>query len=75
MEFLYFDFYDYVWWLGKKHPSMADENIILGWWLGISHKIGSDMFYWVLTIFVKFFSQTTVHNVISNYLLDPYMKG
>ena len=42
-EFLEFDFYDCAWWINKNHLSATDDNIILGKWLGISHKTGSDM--------------------------------
>ena len=44
-KWLDFDLYDRVWCLNKKKPSTIDENVILGRWLAISHKIVSDMCY------------------------------
>ena len=49
-------------------------NSITGLWIGISHKIGSNMCYWVLAVSVKNFVWTTVQHVICNDLLDPDMK-
>ena len=72
-EWLDFDFYDRVWWLDQKKPSTTDENVILGRWLGISHKIGSDMCYWVLTVSGKVISRTSVQHVTRDELLDPEM--
>ena len=73
-ECLDFDFYDHVWWIDKKHPSITDNNIILGRWLRISHKIGSDRCCWVLTVLVKAISQTAVQNVILADLIDTDTK-
>ena len=44
-KWLDFGLYDRVWCLNKKKPSTIDENVILGRWLAISHKIVSDMCY------------------------------
>ncbi len=72
-EWLDFDFYDQVWWLDEKHPATTDENIILGRWLGISHKIGSDMCYWILTVSGKIIARTTVQHVTREDLLDQHL--
>ena len=50
---------------------MMDDKIILGIWIGISHKIGSDMCYWVLEVLVKFVARNTVHHMIRTGILDP----
>ena len=73
-EWLDFDFYDRVWWLDTKKPSTTDENVTLGRWLGILHKVGSDMCYWVLTVSGNVVSRTTVQHVSRDDLLDPAMK-
>ena len=39
----------------------------------ISHKIGSGMCYWVLTVSVKVVSQTSVQHVTCDNILDPAM--
>ena len=59
-EWLDFDFYDRVWWMDTKKPSTTNDNVTLGRWLGISHKIGSDMCYWVLTVSGNVIARTTV---------------
>ena len=74
-EWVDFDLSDSVWWIDKKQPSTMDDNIILGWWLGISQKNGNDMCYWVLMVSGKVIDQTTVNHVIHTNLLDPDMKG
>jgi hypothetical protein len=48
-EWLDFEFYDYVWYWDKKDSDMMEEQSIVGRWLGISHRVGSNMTYWVLT--------------------------
>ena len=68
------DFYNHLWWLNKKHPSTTNDNTILGRWLGISHKIGRDICYWVLTRLGKVITRTMVQNVIHTNLIDPDMK-
>ena len=48
-EYCYFDFYDLVWYYARVHPSISDENRELGRWLGVSHRVGSNMCYSVIT--------------------------
>ena len=73
-ECLEFDLYACVWWLDKNHPSTTDNNIILGRCIKISHKIGSNMCYWVLTVLVKVVARNTLQHVIFNALIYPDMK-
>jgi hypothetical protein len=44
-EWLDFDFYDRVWYWDAKKMDMTDEQARIGRWLGISHRVGSDMTY------------------------------
>ena len=44
-EYIDFDFYDLVWYYPGVHPSISEDNRMLGRWLGVSHRIGSDMWY------------------------------
>ena len=69
-EWLDFDIYDRVWWLDKNKPATTDENVTLGRWLGISHKIGSDICYWVLTLSGNFIARTSLQYVIRDEFLD-----
>ena len=73
LECLDVEFYDRVWWIDKKKPSTTDENVTLGRWIVILHKIRSDMCYWVLLVLVHVNSQTTVQHVTRDEPLDPSM--
>lgn len=58
-EWLDFSFYDLVWyWSTVGEPSRE-----LGRWLGISHRIGSDLCYFILTKAGKVVSTTTLQHV------------
>ena len=70
-EWLDFDFYDRIWWLYTKKPARTDNNVTLGRWLGISHNIGRDMCYWVLTVSGNFITKRTVKHVTRDEYLDP----
>ena len=48
-EYCDFDFYNLVWYHLGLHPNFNGENRTLGQWLDVSHGIGSDMCYWILT--------------------------
>jgi hypothetical protein len=48
-EWLDFEFYDPVWYWDKKKSDMTEEQGKVGCWLGVAHRIGSDMTYWILT--------------------------
>jgi hypothetical protein len=59
-EWLDFGFYDLVWYW--DYPK-ADDNPCLGRWLGVAHRVGSDMCYWVLTRNGEVLARTTVQHV------------
>ena len=48
-EWLYFEFYDLVWYWDERKADMADDPKMIGRWLGIAHRVGSNMTYWILT--------------------------
>ena len=58
-----FGFYDIVWYHDQPKPDLTDESRKLGRWLGVSHRVGSDLCYWVLTVSGKVISCTTVQHV------------
>ena len=63
-EWLDFEFYDIVWWWDRhQKPDITDESRRLARWLGISHRVGSDMCYWLLTESGKVISKTSVEHV------------
>jgi hypothetical protein len=71
-EWLDFEFYDRVWFHHiTNKPDITDDPRRLGRWLGIFHRIGSDLCYWILTDSGKVVSSSTVQHVIRADLLNP----
>ena len=58
-EYLDFGFYDWVWL--KENAGLGETE--LGRWLGVSHRVGSLMSYWVLKSNGNVLSRTTVSRV------------
>ena len=49
-EWLDFEFYDLVYWYDRpNNPDVSDNVRRLATWLGISHRVGSNMCYWLIT--------------------------
>ena len=65
-----FDFYDLVWYHPGLHPNYNDENRNLGRWIGVSHRILSDMCYCILTKSCTVIVETTVQDVTIDEMLD-----
>ena len=68
-EWLDFTFYDLVWYHVPTND-MSTTGRRLGRWLGISHRVGSDLCYWVLTESGKVISSTTIQHVLSSEASD-----
>ena len=73
-EWLDFEFYDVVWYWENEHEDMTEDNRLFGRWLGISHRVGSDLCYWILTQSGNVISRSTVCHVLREELLDPANK-
>ena len=58
-EYVDFSFYDWCWY--KENAGMGETK--LGRWLGVSHRTGSLMSFWVLTQTCKVVSRTSVQRV------------
>ena len=69
-EYCDFYFYDLVWYHPGIHPKFNDENRTLGRWVGLSHRIGSDMCNWILKKSCTVISETTVQYVTRYDMLD-----
>jgi len=69
-EYLDFGFYDYVWY--HENAGLAERK--LGRWLGVSHRVGSLMSYWVLTKTGHVISRTTVQRVTNLELQTDEVK-
>jgi hypothetical protein len=73
-EWLDFEFYDYVWYWDERKVDMAKDQKQLGRWLGISHRVGSDMTYWILAKSGTVLARSTVQHVTSTDLNEEGTK-
>ncbi len=62
-EWLDFDFYDRVWYWDQAKTDINNEQARQGRWLGITHRVGSDMTYWILTESGCVIARSTVQHV------------
>ena len=70
-EYLDFTFWDWV----IYHPNAGLGEMKLGKWLGVSHKIGNLMSFWILTENAKVISCTTVqHLTMLEQQMDDWKK-
>ena len=75
-EWLDFEFYDLVWWLDRlTKPNFTDNTRQLAHWLGISHRVGSDLSYWLITESGKVISKTSVEHVTRDDYLQADKKA
>ncbi|KAI2504020.1 Reverse transcriptase (RNA-dependent DNA polymerase) [Fragilaria crotonensis] len=58
-EYLDFGFYDWVWY--KDNAGVGENS--WGRWLGVSHRVGNLMSYWILTLAGRVVSRTTVQRI------------
>jgi hypothetical protein len=65
-----FTFFDIVWYHVASNDTTT-ETRRLGRWLGISHRVGSDLCYWILTESGKVISSTTVQHVTTTDASNP----
>jgi hypothetical protein len=73
-EWLDFEFYDYVWYWDEKDTDMTDEQQIIGRWLGILYRVGSDMTYWVLTETGNVIARSTVQHITQSDMSQEASK-
>jgi hypothetical protein len=75
-EWLDFEFYDLVWWWDRPNkPNINDETKRLGRWLGVSHRVGSDLCYWIVTDSQQVVSKTSVEHVTRDDYLNEDTKA
>ena len=67
-EWMEFEFYDIVWFWNNQSD---DTEQILGLWSGLSHRVGSDRCYWILSDKGKVLSQLTVQHLTTEEPRDP----
>ena len=73
-EWLDFDFYDRVSYWDQKKMDMTDEQAKIGRWLGIAHRVGSNMTYWVLTESGTVIARSTVQHLTTADMATDAMK-
>ena len=74
-KWLDFEFYDLVWWLDRHgKPNVTDDIRRLGRWLGTSHRVGSDLCYWIVTESGRLVSKTSVEHMTQEDYVQEGMK-
>ena len=66
-EWLDFSFYDRVWCYEHKKIEMDSTGKRLARWLGVAHRVGSDLCYWLLTSIGNVVARTTFQHVMLNH--------
>ena len=70
-EWLDFEFYDRVWFYDQKKIEIDGSGRRLARWLGVAHRVGSDLCYWLLLDSGKVIARTTVQHVVrEDYVND-----
>ena len=70
-EWIDFEFYDLCWYWNNQHDT-KEPNI--GRWLGVSHRIGSALCYWVLTMKGQVLARTTVQHMTEDDVIIPEIQ-
>ena len=70
-EYLDFDFYDLVWYWRSPHPSLSEHDRELARWMGVAHRVGSDMCYWLMPVSGTPIVNTSVQHVTAEDLRNP----
>ena len=65
-EWLDFEFYDICWYWEVPN---SEVNPLIGRWLGVSHRVGSAMCFWILTSKGTVVSRTTVQHITKEEIL------
>ena len=73
-EWIDFEFYDRVWSYDHKKIEMDSTGKRLARWLGIAHRVGSDLCYWLLLSNGKVIARTTVQHVTREDVLNEDVK-
>jgi hypothetical protein len=75
-EWLDFEFYDLVWWLERsKKPNITDHTRWLARWLGVSHRVGSNLCYWLITEIGKIIAKMSIEHVTRDDYLQADKKA
>jgi hypothetical protein len=70
-EWLEFEFYDLCWYWDNQQDTKEAK---IGRWLGVSHRVGSALCYWILTEKGQILSRTTVQHVTREEVQNPEIQ-
>jgi hypothetical protein len=70
-EWIDYEFYDQVWYYNQKRIEIDGSGRCLARWLGVSHRVGSDLCFLLLHESGKVIDRTTVQHVVR----DDYLKA
>ncbi|KAI2489369.1 hypothetical protein MHU86_25224 [Fragilaria crotonensis] len=73
-EWLDFYFYDRVSYWDEKKMDMTDDQAKIGRWLGIAHRVGSNMTYWILTESGTAIARSTVQHLTTADMATAAMQ-
>ncbi len=73
-EYCNFGFYDLVWYWQVPHPLMAEHDHELACWMGVAHRRGLDMCYWLMPVSGRPIVTSTVQHVTSEDYRNPDLK-
>ena len=74
-EYLDFTFWDLVWyWDPAIGDDMSDDLRKLGRWLGVAHRVGTPMVYWLLTENCRIIARSTVQHCIPSDQQESKVK-
>jgi hypothetical protein len=73
-EWVDFEFYDRVWFYDHKKIEMDSAGKRLARWLGIAHRVDSDLCYWLLLLNGSILAHTTVQHVTREDWLNEEIK-
>jgi hypothetical protein len=73
-EWIDFEFYDRVWYYDQKKIEIDGSGRRLARWLGVAHRVRSDLCYWLLLDSGKVIARTTVQHVVRDDYLNNDVK-
>jgi hypothetical protein len=73
-EWIDFEFYNQEWYDDQKKIEIDGSGRRLARWLGVAHRIGSNLCYWLLLESGKVIARTTVQHVVPNDYLNNDVK-
>jgi hypothetical protein len=68
-------FYDQVWYWDEKKTDMNTEQRKIGRWLGIAHRVGSEMTYWILTKGAMVIARSTIQHITTTDMEQDAIKA